>query len=181
MVPLVMMLSIMMLSKMMLSKMMLSKMMLKSNMHILQMTAFTFLPAMCVAIMIKYWIGAFVYLVNFLMTIYSHRLIREDKYDYGDILDLCAIGAWVLYNFGIVIKTCMYILKSPHQSLQSLHGLSIMLTCMCAVICWRSNVKKNQFSFRSEHRNYYHGLMHCIGGLGSLILMMVINNITTSQ
>ena len=151
--------------------------MLNTKFHVLQMTAFTFLPAMCVAIKMEYWVGAVVYLTNFLITIYSHRIIRDNKYDYGDIVDLCAIGLWIFFNLGVVIDVCRYISLHPCQYL---HGLFVIFTCMCAIICWRLNVKKNQFQYRSRRRNYYHGLMHCFGGLGSLILMMVVNNTLTS-
>jgi hypothetical protein len=135
--------------------------------HILQISALAFLPAIAVSIIVRRWVGFSVLTFNLVTTEYSHRLIRLNVYDWVDILDLVAIGGWVLYNLAIVIQMCVFLADNFDYQ----RSILVFLACVFAVASGILDFLKRQHVFRSKQRNFFHVSMHVAGGLGSLLLL----------
>jgi hypothetical protein len=136
--------------------------------HVLQMSALAFLPAIACSITVHHrWVGFSVLVFNLVTTECSHRLIRRNFYDWVDILDLVAIGSWVLYNLTVVIQMCVFLADNFDYR----RSVLVFLACVFAIASGVLDFLKRQLAFRSKKRNFFHINMHLAGGLGSLLLL----------
>jgi hypothetical protein len=143
------------------------------RMHILQISALAFLPAIAASAIVHRWVGFSILAFNFMTTEYSHRLIRGTDYDCVDILDLVAIGGWVLYNLAVIIQVSIFLA----DSFDNQRFILVFLACVAAIASGVFDVMKRRHTFRSKRRNFLHINMHLAGGLGTLLLLCATINL----
>jgi len=140
--------------------------------HVLQLTALTFVPAAWMAWAVGRSFGALVIGCTTLTSLHVHRRVRAETWDAVDYLDVGSLWLWVAYNACVVVEV-----------------VTRLMTVFCAAACGclvaallgaagcahferaRQCGDQPGIEWRSPTNVRRHACLHLCGGVGSVFLV----------
>ena len=103
-----------------------------------------------------------------------HRENRGENLNLWDYIDKLSIFIWILYNTYLVILVSSYLNKKWDLKIFIL----LILSLIGVILVYYFNIKRKEVGkWRSKEQDLVHGFMHISGGIGSLFLLLAVNEI----
>ena len=104
-------------------------------------------------------------LCNLLISLYVHRYNRIDEFKIEDYIDNFFIFIWICKNIFELIK--FIFLKNIYFKIPKLFIITLNVWN-----CYKFNLLRQNYNFRTYYFNLFHIFMHFSGILGTLCIIM---------
>ena len=134
-------------------------------MHLLQKSAFAFLPCVIFAAVLTRWVGTSIFLAIMLTSFIVHEpscsTPRVQRVDY------VFVGVWIIYNTIVVTQLIIVLITS----VVVWRLLCLSLAVALAIAVGTLNFQRLHFPFNAPTRVLLHAYIHLCGALGTFLLL----------
>lgn len=135
------------------------------GLHLLQISALSFVPSAILATILQRWLGTGILLVTTTTSLMVHQpTCNTQRIEHLDRVMICC---WIAYNAFVVTQVVLVLLETLIVWRLALLSLALVVACAIGLV----EIRRRQLDADDTCRTTWHVYIHLGGGVGTLLLL----------